>query len=273
MTEPEIIHSFYVPGVEFCKHISAMKTDCVLVNDSDNLILINKTGVSLYHFKGFVCPSLYFNGVHSVNSENDVIFLDPDYKISKLSIDMKITTTYIEKTNYKWSLQCVYWSLSSEDLLVGTCTDDPRYPKKGKVVRYNQARQLIKTMQHDDSGLELYKNPSYITENNNGDVVVSDWFRGAVVVTDCRGRYRFSYAQNPSGSKIIPRGICTDALLNILLCELFTNTIQVLNKDGQFLSHLLIRPSGIFSPISLSYDVGTYCLWVGSSVNNRHYWL
>lgn len=63
-------------------------------------------------------------------------------------------------------------------------------------------------------------------------------------------------------------GICTDALLHILLCDKRTNTVQMINKGGQFLSHLLIRPSGIFIPHSLSYDENTHRLWVGSEDNN-----
>lgn len=42
----------------------------------------------------------------------------------------------------------------------------------------------------------------------------------------------------------------------------------MLDKNGNFLSHLLIRPSGIFTPRSLSYDVNTHRLWVGSKVNS-----
>lgn len=140
-------------------------------------------------------------------------------------------------------------------------------PKRGKVIRYNKAGQLTQTIQHDEMGLEMYRYPSYIIENNNGDLVVSDCC--ALVVTDCRGRHRFSYARTPSGSEIGPNGICTDALSNILVCDYKTNTVQILNKNGQFLSHLLIRPSGIFAPISLAYDVVNHCLWVGSAVSNR----
>lgn len=115
----------------------------------------------------------------------------------------------------------------------------------------------------------MYISPSYITENNNGDVVVSDWARAAVVVTDCRGRYRFSYARNPWGFELAPYGMCTDALSHSLVCDFQKNTVHMLDKDGQFLSRLLIRPSGIFAHYTISYDVNTRCLWVGSLNNNR----
>uniref|UniRef100_A0A8W8P564 Uncharacterized protein n=1 Tax=Magallana gigas TaxID=29159 RepID=A0A8W8P564_MAGGI len=40
------------------------------------------------------------------------------------------------------------------------------------------------------------------------------------------------------------------------------------NKDGQFLSHLLTELQEIGEPGSLSYDVNTHRLWVGSLDNN-----
>lgn len=57
---------------------------------------------------------------------------------------------------------------------------------------------------------------SYIIENNNGDVVVSE--SRAVVVTSHEGFHRFSY-QLPSTStpRILACGICTDALWYVTL--------------------------------------------------------
>lgn len=111
---------------------------------------------------------------------------------------------------------------------------------------------------------------NHIAENNNWDVVVSDHYSasGAVVVTDREGRYRFSYTGHPPESNIRPNGISTDALSNILVCDKNTNTVQMMDRNGQFLSYLLIRPSGIITPHSLSYDVSTHRLWVGSENNS-----
>lgn len=84
---------------------------------------------------------------------------------------MKTTTLFIQKTDSKWRPHCVHWSPSTGDLLVGMYRDDLM---KGKVARYNQAGQLTQTIQHYDPEQMLYWEPIYITENNNGDVVVSD---------------------------------------------------------------------------------------------------
>ncbi|XP_062572781.1 protein lin-41-like [Saccostrea cucullata] len=89
-----------------------------------------------------------------------------------------------------------------------------------------------------------YINPKYITENQNGDVIVSDssigyFGSGVVVVTDCKGTHRFSYKGNKPESSFEPRGICTDELLNIIVCDINTKTVQMIDKDGQFLTVLL----------------------------------
>ncbi|XP_065930765.1 uncharacterized protein [Magallana gigas] len=261
MSPPKLLHSLTVTGVYVCYHISCVTSDRVWVSDDwGNLMLTDTTGVPL-HRVWDSCSDLYG---HTVNSESELIYIDRKDNINKLSKDMKTTTTFIERTDSTWRPLCVYWSPSTGDLLVGMYKGDT---ETGKVTRYNQSGQLTQTIQNDNTGLGLYREPEYITENNNGDVVVSDW-SGAVVVTERGGRHRFSYTGHPSGSELEPRGICTDPLSHILVCDDRTKTVQMLDSDGQFLSHLLISPSGILSPSSLSYDVNTHHLWVGSGDNN-----
>uniref|UniRef100_K1QI68 Tripartite motif-containing protein 3 n=1 Tax=Magallana gigas TaxID=29159 RepID=K1QI68_MAGGI len=257
----ELHQSLTVTGVDCCLHISCVTSDLVWVSDGNKIILTHTTGVPLHRVKNSCSGD---TGLHTVNSESELIYIDRNENINKLSKDMKTTTTFIETTDSTWRPQCVYWSPSTGDLLVGM-----RYihTDTGKVTRYNQSGHLTQTIQHDNTGQGLYRKPNYITENNNGDVVVSD--RRAVVVTEHGGRHRFSYRGPPSGLGLRPRGICTDALSHILVYDGVTNTVQMLDKDGQFLFHLLIRPSGIFSLRSLSYDVNTHRLWVGSEDNNK----
>lgn len=157
-------------------------------------------------------------------------------------------------TDSVWKPQCVYWSPSCRELMVGLYGLNSI---TGKVALCNQTGHLILTIRHDNKGLQLYKYPIFITENNNGDVVVSDGMR-AVVVTERGGRHRFTYSGHPSGSGLNPHGICTDALSHILVCDKESNSVHILDKDGQFRSHLLI-----YSTCALSYDSNTHRLWVG----------
>nr|XP_034309430.1 uncharacterized protein LOC105324216 [Crassostrea gigas] len=66
----------------------------------------------------------------------------------------------------------------------------------------------------DRWGRELYGRPDYITENNNGDVVVSDFWYD-VVVTERGGRHRFFY-RGPPGSELQPHGIYQSCVMESL---------------------------------------------------------
>eukprot|EP00105_Crassostrea_gigas_P027125 XP_011448354.2 PREDICTED: uncharacterized protein LOC105342926 isoform X2 [Crassostrea gigas] len=257
-------------GVDSCYHISCVTSDRVWVSDYiNNLMLTDTTGVPLHRVEDSWSGDILGNGLHTVNSESELIYIDRNSNINKLSKDMKTTTTFIERTDSTWRPLCVYWSPSTGDLLVGMRNYDT---ETGKVTRYNQSGQLTQTIQNDNTGRGLYRLPLYITENNNGDVVVSDYIdymSGTVVVTERGGRHRFSYTGHPSGSGLWPRGICTDALSHILVCDSKTNTVQMINKDGQFLSHLLTESQEMRGPCGLSYDVNTHRLWVGSQYNNK----
>lgn len=62
--------------------------------------------------------------------------------------------------------------------------------------------------------------------------------------------------------------ICIDTLSHILVCDSYSNSVHMIDKDGHFLKYLLMRPPGILSPSSLTIDVNTHLLWVGSSSLN-----
>lgn len=141
----------------------------------------------------------------------------------------------------------------------------------GRIARYNQTGQLTQTIEQNKKGHHIFVDPHYITENNNGHVVVADFDTELcdLVVTERGGNYRFSYIGPPYGPRLEPKGVCTDALLQILVCDAGTNKIHIIERDGMFLSYLFIRPSGIFRPVSVSYNVKTHRLWIGSCYNNK----
>uniref|UniRef100_K1Q322 Tripartite motif-containing protein 2 n=1 Tax=Magallana gigas TaxID=29159 RepID=K1Q322_MAGGI len=256
----EFHQSITLTGVDRCYHFSFVTSDRVWVSDWSNLILTDTTGFPLHRVED---SGRSDRGIHTVNNEGELIYINRNYSINKLSKDMKTITTFTERTDATWEPRCVYWSPFTGELLVGMYREELL---TGKVTRYNKSGQLTQTIQHSNTGRKLYNIPNYITENNNGDVVMSDY--RTVVVTERGGKHRFSYRGHPSGSEIRPRGICTNPLSQILVCEIRTKTLHILDRDGQFLSHLLIRPSGIFIPHGLGYDFNTHRLWVGSSFKN-----
>lgn len=161
--------------------------------------------------------------------------------------------TILKNMDSTWTPQCVHYFVSTGDLLVGMWCQHEEI-LQGKVIRYDRTGQLTQTIKYHDSGEQLYYGPNYITENINGDVVVSDW-KLRVVVTTRGGRHRFTYTGDPMGSVMMPLGVCTDALSNIMMCATNTNTVMMIDKDGEFLSHIMIMPLFVFNPHCFCYDM------------------
>nr|XP_022336323.1 uncharacterized protein LOC111132793 [Crassostrea virginica] len=236
MSPPVLQKNILVTGVIVCFHISCVTPDRVWVSDYTNLILTDTaTGKQLHSVENLLEPWGY--GKHTVNCDSELIYIHKDKNINKLSSDMKTTTTLIKHTDTTWKPQCVYCSPSSGDLLVGMSrreSDTDTYT--GKVMRYDNTGKHKHSIPHNDNTPHtLYRTPGYITENNNGDVVVSDYDRRAVVVT----------------------------------------SVQMLDRDGRCLSFLLAHNSpgmgGSWRPYSLSYDVTNHVLCVGSEESNKLY--
>ncbi|XP_078312201.1 uncharacterized protein LOC144617719 isoform X1 [Crassostrea virginica] len=269
ISSPVLQKSLSMTDIERCFHISCVTPDRVWVSDYNNIILTDTaTGKQLHSVEHPIFDS--GTGKHTVNCDSELIYIDKDKNINKYSSDMKTTTTLIKHTDKTWTPRSVYCSPSSGDLLVGLYREDED-THTGKVMRYDNTGKHKQTIpQNDNTPHDLYRYPYVITENNNGDVLVSDSLRGAVVVTSCEGVYRFSYT-GPSRSELLPRGICTDVMSHILVSDEYTDTVQMLDRDGQFLSYLLTRQSpGIHGPpLGLSYDVTNHVLWVGSSLDSN----
>lgn len=259
----QLQNSFPFKRIRHPYHISCVTSDQAWVSDNkSNTILTNTTGNTLNYLNDIKSGF----GVHTVNSENELIYIDSNNIIKKLSKDMKNTIIFIDSIDSTLKPLCVFWSLSTEDLLIGLYK---KQSSSGIVMRYNKARQLTQTIQHDNSGLEMFHYPIYLTENNNGDVVVSD--RSAVVVTERGGEHRFTYTGHPSGSGLMPFRICVDTMAHILFCDARTNRVHILDKDGQFLSYLPIELddwdwdcSNIKTQYGLCYNFYNRSLWVGS---------
>ncbi|XP_062620702.1 uncharacterized protein LOC134282311 [Saccostrea cucullata] len=252
--------SVTVSGIRQCYHITHVSTDRVWISDEGNLILTSTTGDTLDRVTDL--PE-YGYGVHTVTRDIEVIYIDSHRNIIKLSTD-KVKTTVISNNTLPWKPYCVYSSPSTGDLLVGMYR---RNTGTGKVNHYTNTGEHIQTIEHDSTGQRLYSGPGYITENRNGDVIVSDSVRNAVVVTDSRGRHRFTYRGHPSGSGLSPSGICTDALSHILVCDYNIKTVQMIDKDGHYLTEFETEQHGIYGPFGLSYDDITRSFWLGSDDN------
>lgn len=266
MPEAEFHQSFRVAGVHSCFHFSLQNAEEIWISEGKNLILTNRAG-DTKHVQKDLAKSLYGGG-HTLNAESELIYIAGEKNINKVSYNLATVSAFIKITDSAWKVQCVFSSPSTGNILVGMYREKPL---AGMIAFYNRTGQLTQTIQEAKLKPKLYQKPNYITENNNGDIVVSDfyWKTGSVVVTERGGNYRFSYTGTQLGQTLSPRGICTDALSNILVCDASMFNVHMIDKNGHFLKKLLTRPSGIFKPQSLCYEFNTHRILVGSWDNNK----
>ncbi|XP_065939429.1 E3 ubiquitin-protein ligase TRIM71 [Magallana gigas] len=244
------VSEFKVPGVSCVYHISLGKSGRLWFSDDDgNLIQTDLQGNQLQKIQ----TSGHRNeGYHTVTMDGDLIYTDKHNKvINRITPDNTITE-FIKTGD--WTPFSLHSSHINGDLLVGMMHGEC------KVTRYNKTGTEIQNIQRDNKGQALYGYPRFITENINGDVCVSDTINGAVVVVDKSGQHRFSYTGQRS--RFNPHGICTDVLGHILVCDSISETVHLLDQDGQFLSLLLTPQQGVDRPRGVCVDDENN-LWVG----------
>uniref|UniRef100_A0A8W8LMZ9 B box-type domain-containing protein n=5 Tax=Magallana gigas TaxID=29159 RepID=A0A8W8LMZ9_MAGGI len=245
------VREYTVPNVDDVFHISLGKSGRLWVSDSiGNLVQIDLQGNQLQNTQ----TSGRMEGYHTVTQDGDLIYTDRKNKvINRITPDNTITEFI--KTG-EWEPISIHSSHINGDILVGMRKDG----EPSKVTRYNKTGTEIQNIQSDNKGQALYIDPRYITENINGDVCVSDSNKLAVVVVDKSGQHRFSYIGQRSGFN--PYGICTDVLVHILVCDDISDTVHLLDQDGQFLCLLLTKQQGVKYPCSVCVDDENN-LWVG----------
>ena len=141
---------------------------------------------------------------------------------------------------------------SSGDILVILVRDYSYAWKKGaKIVRYSISDSTEKqSMDLDKLSIPFsLKSTTYINENKNLDISVSDFGARAVVVINASGKLRFRYAGHSYGS-FGPLGITTDIQSRLLVADGPNNLIHILDQDGHFLRYLdncqLLYPWGLY---------------------------
>lgn len=260
----KLLYSFIVKDVNNYTHIVCVPPNMFWVSDGRNINLTNINGDKLHSVCDYSLSQKC--GDHTVNSEGELIYIDGIGDIKQIWKDFETVTLVKSSQLSEYVPLCVICSPLNGDLLVGKCHESPSKKMHSKVFRYTKIGHLAQNIEYDNTGVEIYsilEKPAYITENTNGDIVLSCYV--SVVVNDSGGQPRFTYTGHPSGSELKPLGISTDALSHILVCDLLTSSIHVLDKDGQFLSQLLIKSSRLFNPQCLSIDVSSHRIYIGTN--------
>uniref|UniRef100_K1Q8N2 Tripartite motif-containing protein 3 n=1 Tax=Magallana gigas TaxID=29159 RepID=K1Q8N2_MAGGI len=248
------IREWTVLGVQNALHISLDKSFRLWVSDSRGSLV--RTDLNRNQYLR-IRSSGGCEGYHTITPDGELLYTDRDKNVIKRVTEHNEINEFINTGDLE--ALSVHYSKINGDILVGL-----RKVRKGKVIRYNKTGKEIQDIQIDKKRQKLYDIPHYITENMNGNICVSDYGKEAVVVVDKLGQHRFSYTGQMSGFG--PYGISTDVLGHILVCDSVSNTIHLLDQDGQFLSQLLTEEQRIEHPRSVCVD-NENNLWVGQLTN------
>ena len=135
---------------------------------------------------------------------------------------------------------------------------------ENKIIRY-QGQKIKQEIYNDGQGNPIFTDGLrllFMSENNNGDICVSDTNANTVVVVEKTGRVQFRYDGRPVRRKesFAPRGLITDALSQIIVADYNNNCLHILDQNGQFLR--CVDDCGLEKPHGLSVD-SEGRLWVG----------
>ncbi|XP_065941508.1 tripartite motif-containing protein 2-like [Magallana gigas] len=162
---------------------------------------------------------------------NNVVYSDNADKSVKMKSDSNAVETMF-KTK-EWNPNGLT-STGSGDLLV--CLERDSY---SKVVRYSSTGTVLQSIQYDSYGERLYKSPKYIAENVNGDVIVTDWKKNAVIAVNRLGIYRYSFSWKEGKSFVC--SVATDLVGHVLVTDFYATNIRILDRDGRFLRYIVLE--------------------------------
>jgi hypothetical protein len=133
-------------------------------------------------------------------------------------------------------------STASDDLLVCLRNGD-----QSKVVQYSSTGTVLQEIQYDSQGQPLYEDATYIAENVNGDIIVTDWKKKVVTAVTRSGIFRFLYSGK--NKPFFACAVTTDSIGHVIVTD-FLDKIHVLDRDGRFL-RFIIPDQGIKFPRSV----------------------
>lgn len=216
-----------------------MTSDSLWISGIDGLFEINEKGIIIKKIE----TDFTFNGSHTVTKNGELLFIR-DCGAYLLTTSGEIKNVCLGSL----SPSCLHSSRINDDIFVGSFNT---------VTRHNKQGTLLQKIELDDKGNHLYGKVNYVTEHQNGDIVVSDHARKAVVSVDKSGRYQFDYKGNASQAGFIPCGVCSDVNGKILVCNSSPDdlSIHLLDQSGQYLMHLLTKEQyGFLKPRALCFD-------------------
>ena len=193
----------------------------------------------------------------ALTRKGELIFIDRDNATVNIVRHGKSMTLITTPWGWvPWGLYCT----RSGDILVHISF----FFDKHKIIRYQEQRKTQEIV-NDRQGKPIFEDglgKLYMSENNNGDICVSDTSANTVVVVDKteRVRFRCDGKQAFREKTFVPKDIVTDKFSQIIVADYNNNCLHILDQNGQFLR--CVDKCGLEKPHELSVD-SKGRLWVG----------
>ncbi|XP_066300818.1 tripartite motif-containing protein 3-like [Branchiostoma lanceolatum] len=106
----------------------------------------------------------------------------------------------------------------------------------GEVLVFRPDGTLVRTVGQQQE----MKNPEYITVDEEGNTLVSDWYNHCVFVYNKYRQFLFQFGGEGRGEGQLnnPCGICTDRAGNIIVADRLNSRVEMFDKTGKFLKHI-----------------------------------
>lgn len=98
---PSVLHgqlSTSKANLNCCIHISCLPHNKVWICDKSKLVLMDTSGV-VYHRLNGIWNHVHITGLHSVNQNQELIYIRSDSSLIKLSEDMKTMSIFFKRKN------------------------------------------------------------------------------------------------------------------------------------------------------------------------------
>ena len=159
-------------------------------------------------------------GMYICMYNKQVVYIDQSNKaVKKISDDDTVVTMF---TTGDWEPYGITGSASG-DLLVCLRKDD-----QSKVVRYSSAGTVLQEIQYVSQSQPLYQDALYITENVNGDIIVTDYKKRKVISVDILGIFRYTYSGR--NNNFYALSVATDSVGHVYVTDFIDEKIHMLDS-------------------------------------------
>lgn len=151
-----------VTGNNQIRHICWMKSGLFWINDDYKDIILKNVHDDTLHKISDRPEKEESSGSFTINNEHELIYISKNLSVKKVSSELTKTTVIFQKWIHGWKPRCVYWSSTSDSILVGMRSIRLNC---GIVTRYDPTGEQKQVIRYDNNRLELYRNPCFIIEN------------------------------------------------------------------------------------------------------------